>query len=122
MSSDRKGLGRQGERLAEQHLCELGYQVLERNWRYGSAGEIDLVALDGSCLVIVEVRTRRGRSFGNPEDSITATKQARLVELAYAYQLEEDWQGPLRIDVVGVHLSADGRLLAIEHLQDAVGA
>jgi putative endonuclease len=122
VSAERQGLGRQGERLAERHLAELGYRVLERNWRYGSAGEIDLVALDGTCLVLVEVRTRRGHSFGTPEDSITPNKQARLVELAYAYQVEKDWHGPMRIDVVGVHLSADGRLLAINHLQDAVGA
>ena len=122
MSTAKKGLGHRGERLAEHHLVGWGYRVLDRNWRHGKTGEIDLVALDGACLVLVEVRTRRGRSFGTPEDSITASKQARLVELAHAYQLEEDWQGPLRIDVVGVHLSADGRLLAIKHLQDAVGA
>ena len=121
MSSVRQSLGRSGERLAAHFLSEKGYQILARNWRSAGIGEADLVVQDGNCLVIVEVRTRRGRSFGTPEESVTARKQARLVALADAYVAEHGWTGPLRIDVVGIHLSADGRLLRINHIQNAVG-
>lgn len=120
MSKARQGLGRTGERLAAEHLTGQGYRILERNWRRAGLGEVDLVARDGDCLVIVEVRTRRGHPFGTPEESVTVRKQARLIALAEAYAAESDWAGPVRIDVVGVHLSADGRLLRINHVRNAI--
>lgn len=121
MSGIRRNLGQFGERLAAGHLAELGYEILERNWRSGATGEADLVARDGDCLVIVEVRTRRGKAYGTPEESVTPRKQARLAALAEAYAVQSGWAGPLRIDVVGVHLTGDGRLLRINHVISAVG-
>lgn len=120
MSGARRGLGQLGERLAAQYLAEQGYEILDRNWRSGATGEADLVARDGDCLVIVEVRTRRGKAYGTPEESVTPRKQARLVALAEAYAVQSGWTGPLRIDVIGVHLSGDGRLLRINHVVNAV--
>lgn len=120
MTQARRGLGVAGERLAAQFLADQGYRLLDRNWRFGREGEIDLAAVDGDCLVIVEVRTRRGRAFGTPEESVTRRKQARLAALTQAYVAEKDWGGPVRIDVVGVHLSEQGHLLDINHLQDVV--
>jgi putative endonuclease len=79
------------------------------------------LAQDGSTLVIVEVRTRRGQLFGSAEESVTPGKQARLAALAEAYSASVGWQGPLRIDVVAIALSGDGRLLEIRHIVDAVG-
>ncbi|MCS6845603.1 MAG: YraN family protein [Caldilineales bacterium] len=121
MTDPRRSLGAVGERLAAEYLAQQGYRVVARNWRSGRGGEIDLVAEDGACLVIVEVRTRRGERFGPPEESVTAAKQARLAALAEAYAQAVGWAGPLRVDVVAVHLAADGRLLGIRHLRDAVG-
>ncbi|HNS01220.1 MAG TPA: YraN family protein [Anaerolineae bacterium] len=121
MSAERQRLGRAGEQMATDLLAGKGYQILARNWRSGRSGEIDLVAQDGPCLVIVEVRTRRGRQFGSAEESVTPAKQARLAALAEAYSAEAGWQGPLRIDVVAISLTADGRLLETRHLMDVVG-
>lgn len=122
MSDARRRLGAAGEQLAAEFLAERGYVLLARNWRGGATGEIDLVAQDGSCLVIVEVRTRRGESFGTPEESVTSRKQARLAALTEAYMIETGWAGPVRIDVVAIHLAANGQLLNISHLRDAVGS
>ncbi|MGD8623052.1 MAG: YraN family protein [Anaerolineae bacterium] len=116
---DRQGLGRWGEGLAARHLAAKGYEILARNWRC-QTGEIDLVARDGQALAIVEVRTRRGRSLGSPEESITPAKQARLAELAEAYVLAEAWPGPWRIDVVAIEADARGRLLRIDHYENAI--
>lgn len=121
MSDDRQRLGRAGEQMAAELLAGKGYQILARNWRSGRTGELDLVAQDGPCLVIVEVRTRRGQRFGSAEESVTPAKQARLAALAAAYSSEAGWQGPLRIDVVAIALSADGRPLETRHLVDVVG-
>lgn len=120
MNDARRRLGQAGERLAEQHLAGHGYTVLERNWRDGRRGEIDLVAQDGDVLVIVEVRTRRGQRFGTAEESVTPRKQAKLQSLAVAYCTAAGWDGPLRIDVVAVSLSSQGDLVEINLIKDAM--
>jgi putative endonuclease len=115
----RQRLGRRGEELAARHLLAKGYQILDRNWRCAQ-GELDLVARDGECLAFVEVRTRRGRSLGSPEESVSAAKQARLVTLAEAYLQAHEWSGSCRIDVVAIELDAQGRLCRLDHYENAV--
>jgi putative endonuclease len=117
--ADRQGLGRWGEDLAARHLAAKGYEIVARNWRC-QHGEIDLVARDGEGLAFVEVRTRRGRALGPPEASIRAAKQARLVELAESYVQAEAWQGPWRIDVVAVEADRRGRVLRVDHYENAI--
>lgn len=121
MPDSRQRLGQAGEQMAADLLAGKGYQIVARNWRSGRSGEIDLVAQDGPTLVIVEVRTRRGLVYGSAEESVTSAKQARLTALAEAYSASVGWQGPLRIDVVAISLSSDGRLLEVRHIADAVG-
>lgn len=116
---DRRGLGRRGEDLAAQHLVARGYQIVARNWRC-EVGELDLIARDGACLAFVEVRTRRGRALGTPEESVTAAKQARFIELALTYVQAHDWPGDWRIDVVAVEMDQRGRLLRVDHYENAV--
>jgi putative endonuclease len=116
---DRQGLGRRGEDLAARQLGAKGYQIVAQNWRC-ETGELDLVAREGECLVLVEVRTRRGRSMGSPEESITAAKQARLIALGEAYVQENDWGGDWRIDVVAIEMDRQGRVLRVDHYENAV--
>lgn len=120
MKSSRQTLGQAGERLAAEHLASQGLSPVAQNWRHGRMGEIDLVMQEGPCLVIVEVRTRRGEAFGTPEESVTPAKQARLAALAEAFCASHAWQGPVRIDIVAVALTTAGRLLEIRHYRDAV--
>jgi len=125
MSDARRGLGNLGEDLAVEYLRQHGYVIRERNYRVPLLGEIDIVAEDGGCLAFVEVRTRRGRTYGTPEESITVAKKLRLVELAMSYrQAHEGEVLPLdsRIDVVAVELTPAGRLFRIEVIKNAVGA
>ncbi|MEW5988423.1 MAG: YraN family protein [Chloroflexota bacterium] len=120
MTDDRKGLGKWGEGLAARYLEDKGYQVVARNWR-NRQGEIDLVAQAGQVWVFVEVKTRRGRATGTPEEGVTWRKGHQLLELAQAYLLAHELEDvEWRIDVVAVELDGHGRLLRCEHIPNAV--
>ena len=116
---DRRGLGRRGEELAAQRFAAEGYEIVARNWRC-EVGEVDLVIQDGDDLAIVEVRTRRGQALGTPEESITPNKQARLIALGEAFVQAVDWAGNWRIDVVAVEMDPRGRLLRVDHYENAI--
>jgi len=111
-------VGAYGERLAARYLTESGMQILDRNWRCDQ-GEIDIVAMDDTCLVIVEVKTRRSLAFGSPVEAVTAVKAARLRRLAASWLADHrsqvDSVVDVRIDVVGVLRPANGPA-RIEHL------
>ena len=115
----RQAVGRFGEHVAADHLVADGMRVLERNWRC-RLGEIDIVALDGECLVICEVKTRRSLAFGFPVESVTPAKLARLRRLAAGW-LDTCDRGyaEIRIDVISVTFPRGGRP-EVEHLR-AVG-
>ena len=120
MTDARRGLGARGEQLARDYLDGLGYQVLATNQRT-ARGEVDIVALEGGCLVFVEVRTRRGDSLGTPEESVGPRKARRLIALAEAYADEHpELPADLRIDVVAVVFDRRGTLQRIEVIQNAV--
>ena len=76
--------GAHAEELALAHLPRAGLELLARNVRYRH-GELDLVMLDGEALVFVEVRYRRGGSFGDGIDSVGAHKRLRLQRAAASY-------------------------------------
>ena len=115
----RKILGQRGEDIAAAFLGDRGYSILARNYRT-PAGEIDLIARHGAITVFVEVRTRRGRSYGTPEESITRPKTRHLIDSAQTY-LEQQARpaGPWRIDVVAIEIDPDGKPL-IRHIENAI--
>ena len=115
----RQKLGNEGEQLAEQYLESKGYTIITRNWHAGRYGEIDIVAEEGGMLVMVEVKTRHGVGFGNPEDAVNKTKQAKLRGAAQAY-LTAHPQLPqaARIEVVAVVITPEGTLLDLKHYRD----
>lgn len=117
-----QALGRLGERLAANELEKRGYRLVSRNFRC-SYGEIDLVAEDGSDLVFIEVKTRRGVVCGLPEEAITSRKAHKLQEVAcYYLDLNQQADCSWRIDVVAVQFSSAGRLEEIRVYQHAIVA
>jgi putative endonuclease len=108
---DRTEMGRRGEDAAAAYLERAGMTVEARNWRC-SVGEIDIVAREDACLVLVEVKTRRSERAGTPEEAVSPTKQRKLVRLAQAYI--QDCSSPLdavRFDVIAIRVLADERAL-----------
>lgn len=110
-------LGRRGERAAEKYLRRSGYRIVARNFRAAGA-EIDIVAMDGETLVFVEVKTRRNREAGAPEEAVDERKQTRMRRAAEAfarrYRADEV---EMRFDIVAI--DASGRRLEIELLRNA---
>ena len=101
-------LGRYGEDLAAAHLEATGCRILARNWRC-RLGEIDLVALEGECLVVCEVKTRQTVTAGSPLEAVTALKAGRLRRLAGAWlSTQQRFYPQVRIDVVGIVRPAAG--------------
>ena len=115
-----RSLGNFGERVAASHLEAKGYEILERNWSVRE-GEIDLIAAKPEEIIFVEVRARRGRNFGTPEESITGRKAQHVRAAAAAYLLEHpDAPETQRIDVVALELDAKGRVLRVEQIENAI--
>jgi len=115
----RRETGALGERIAADHLIGRGYAIRERNFRTRE-GEIDIIAEKDDTLVFVEVRTRRSRACGIPEESITQRKKARLVALAEAYMEDrDDLPQSWRIDVVALELERNGKISRIELFENA---
>jgi len=122
MPPSRRVLGDLGERLAVQHLLAKGYRIRERNFRFRE-GEIDIIAEQDDLLAFIEVRCRRGQVMGTASESLTPTKQRRLVGLAEAYgQTDDRLPERRRIDVIAVDFEVSGRLLSLEHIEGAVWA
>jgi putative endonuclease len=124
MPSAKRRLGAFGESLAQAHLRAAGYTILTTNWRC-AAGELDLIAQQGDQVVFVEVRTRRIGPTGGalPEESISAAKAQRLIDLAYHYLAAHEISEttPWRIDLIAIELDAGGRVLRINQIEYAVG-
>ncbi len=109
-------LGKRGEALAVDYLTEKGYKILDVNWRH-ERDEIDIVALDGEMLVIVEVKTRSTDYFGDPADAVDYRKEQFLIRATEAYLDEKDLDLESRFDIVSIILK--GEKARINHIEDA---
>jgi putative endonuclease len=127
MATDqRRRHGELGERIAGEHLEHRGYRVVARNFRT-RYGELDLIAADDRSLVFCEVKTRVAGTRGGPDgplDAIGTRKRERLRRMATQWLAETPGserpsRDELRFDAIGVMLSPGGRLLALEHLENA---
>jgi len=121
-SADRRALGIAGEQRAAAHLAARGYRILARNARAGRV-ELDLVAMRGRLLVIAEVKTRRSRGAGAPEEAVDFRKRERLVQGAAAWLAEHPRArvAQVRFDVVACEWDA-GRGWSVRHLEGAFDA
>jgi putative endonuclease len=108
--------GTAAEDLALRYLEARGLALVTRNFRC-RGGELDLILRDGEHLVFVEVRSRRYSQFGTPAESVTRTKQQRLLHAAAFYLQRHRLDLPCRFDVVAILQTRDAP--HIEWIQDA---
>lgn len=108
--------GAWGEQLACQWLEAKGWSILHRNWRHGR-DEIDIVALDGDMLVVVEVKTRSTSRWGDPELAVGPTKRRNLMRAATELQQHLPEDRELRFDLISITRTANGP--EVIHIPDA---
>ena len=120
-TDSRRALGASGEARAERFLRARGWRILARNVRADGV-EMDLVAARAGTIAFVEVKTRRSRSHGAPEEAVDARKQARLVRGASAWLRQHKARARrVRFDVVVCELDADAAW-SLRHLEGAFDA
>ena len=120
MSQATKKIGEEGEDIAAELLASKGYEIIERNYRYGK-GEIDIIALDPKkkCIVFVEVKSRQNLEFGSPEYGITKNKIHQIRKIAEAYLYEKDIKDTdCRFDVIAILFRSKIKPL-INHYENA---
>lgn len=112
-------LGRWGEERAAGALEARGWRILARNYRFGRR-EVDIVALRGGVLAFVEVKTRAGRGFGEPEESVTALKRREIEAVARDF-VTRHRVGPIeiRFDVVAIVVGPGRRVERLTHVAGA---
>lgn len=117
-------VGRFGEQVARRYLRNMGWTILDTNWRCAD-GELDVVALDGDVLVFVEVKTRSTLAYGDPAEAVDSRKAQRIRALALRWiderrASESDcfWR-ELRFDVVTVVRRDGAGGLSVRYLPGA---
>src|SRR3954468_5212831 len=123
MHDPRRARGAAGEQAAAEMLAALGYEIVERNFRT-RYGELDIVAVDRAPLVFCEVRSRVGReAIAWALQSIGPGKRLQLRKMAKEWFRLSSAARPrtrvVRFDAVAVAMTANGRVLALEHVLDA---
>ena len=109
-------LGKWGEDLAVRYLQQKDYVIVERDWKSGHR-DIDIVALDDDTVVFVEVKTRRNRLFGEPEEAIDYHKRLSLQIAISHYIKARHIDREVRFDIITVVGDMDSEP-EISHIRD----
>ncbi len=121
MEKYRQAVGKLGETKAKNYLKRRGYQILQSNYRT-RAGEIDLIAKDGDCLVFVEVKTRTSAEYGTPAEAVSYYKQQHMIKSAQYYLARHGGECECRFDVIEVFLTTNVwfQSVKINHLKNVL--
>ncbi len=98
-----KDTGDEAENLALNHLIKSGLTLVTQNY-HCKFGEVDLIVNDGNTLVFVEVRFRKSDRFGSALESVTKSKQEKIITTARHYLTKQKLgeSRPIRFDVIGI--------------------
>lgn len=119
MKTFNKDIGSLGEDISENYLRNLGYRILDKNFRC-KCGEIDLIAINKDYICFVEVKTRYGINYGTPAESVTSSKQKKIYKTAQVYILMKNIiDFNFRFDVIEVLLNSNNNNFLVNHIEDA---
>lgn len=95
--------GQLGEKMARDYLIEKGFSILYQNWRHGN-WEIDFIATLNNILHFVEVKTRRSKRFGYPEEDVTKKKMENLINASEEFVLlYPEWKR-IQFDILSINI------------------
>lgn len=119
MHSFNKEIGSLGEDIAGNYLRQIGYTVLDRNFRC-KIGEIDMVGRDGDYICFIEVKTRYGSLYGNPCESVTYSKRQKIYRTSEVYIMKKKlFKFNFRFDVIEIILNTSNNIPSIRLIKDA---
>ncbi len=98
--------GNQGEAMAADHLRGKGYSILHQNWRH-SHWEVDIIAGKGDVLHFIEVKTRRTRKFGHPEEAVSKKKIRNLINASEEYLYQQPQWKRIQFDILAITILKD---------------
>lgn len=111
-------LGKSGEEIALHYLEDKKYKIIARGFRL-FRGEIDIIAFDRKTLVFVEVKTRKSRDFGLPEESVTPSKQRQIRKIAQGFLAKNNFQDvECRFDVISLSFN-ENKGYSVRHIKNA---
>ena len=93
--------GSLGEEMAVKYLLEKGYAIVQRNWRYKN-WETDIIASNKNILHFIEVKTRRTKTFGYPEDDVSRKKIRNLMGAAEEYLIQHPGWKRIQFDILSI--------------------
>jgi putative endonuclease len=95
--------GKAGEQIAVDYLVNTGFTILDRNFRSGRYGELDIIATENEYICFIEVKTRTSSAFGTPAEAVGLSKRHKIRALAWIY-LKQKGMGErcMRFDIVEV--------------------
>ena len=118
----RRWFGTRSERAAARYLKRQGFRLLARNYSCPH-GELDLIAVEGRCVVFVEVRSTGGDDPLRPAASVDEQKQRRLTDLALHYLRQHCLLDCMaRFDVLAISWPPEKREPVIVHYRQAFEA
>ena len=99
---NKRQLGNEYEEKACEYLVNMGYEILDRNFR-NKKGEIDIIAKDKDYIVFIEVKYRHSKAYGYSSEAVNARKQMVIYRVAEGYlNYRKEYYGmPCRFDVIG---------------------
>ncbi len=117
MKRYKQRLGKNGEDLAVDFLEKNGFEILQRNYRFGHK-EIDIIGRDKNTIAFIEVKAGRSKNFGSPQERVNLRKQKSMIEVAQDYIQKSNLADfDFRFDVVAVNFEKETR--RIEHIKNA---
>lgn len=96
-------IGQQAEILAREYLKQQGVKIIENNY-HSRWGEVDIIARQKNTLLFIEVRYRKDNRFGSGADTVSASKQQKIIRTAKHYLAANRESGKLdiRFDVISI--------------------
>lgn len=113
-------IGEKGEKIALQYLLNLGYKILEKNYRALPLGEIDIIAIKGEIINIIEVKYYQYGSLKPLSAAIGFSKQKKIIRAARKYLFQKKIEDKyVRFDVLLITHGKQCDVMEIEFIEDA---